>query len=1808
MAAAVATDVKAVVGTSAGAFRPSGQQDLGPSGDVARVRANVAALRALREIEDGSRAAGLDQQATLARWSGWGAVPAVFDARAADFERFAWARAELRELLSATEYAAAERSTINAHYTDASYVTAIWEAAEELGFRGGNVLEPGCGSGNFLAFAPAGAAVVGVELEPVTASIAARLHPQAQIRAESFADTRIAEGSFDLVVGNVPFGDVTLHDRRHNAGGHRIHNHFLLKSLHLTRPGGLVLALTSRYTLDAANPAARREMAELADLVGAVRLPSGSHRRAAGTEVVTDVLVLRRREPGSPTLGESFERSLPFLPAREGEALRLNEYFAGRAEHVLGELRVGHGEGGRAELSVVGDRNAGDGLRAALATIVAHAREKGLVMTERPSATPAVPVARVHSASRRPDGYLEQSPDGGFTRIEDGAPAPWRVPASQERELANLLALRDAAVGLLQAEASSIDDSDVSDGLRAALNQRYDRYVGAYGPLNRFSERRTGRTDPGGEAVIARIRPPQGGFRGDPFANVVYALEHFDPSTQSATKATIFHERVVSHRAPQLGADNAADALAICLDATGEVRLEEVARLLGVDQVEARTQLGVLVFDEPGSGRLVPGAEYLSGNVRAKLAEADAAAREDGRFGVNVAALTEVRPRDLRPDEIHARLGAVWIGAEHVRQFLRETLEDPSVQVEHPGASIWAVRSERAGSVLATSRWGTDRMSAVSIAESLLEQRPVRIYDQGADGERVFNATATVAAAEKANELSERFSEWVWESPERGLTLALTYNERFNAIVPRSYDGARLTLPGLALSFEPRPHQVAAVARMIHEPAVGLFHEVGAGKTAEMVMGAMELRRLGLAAKPVVVVPNHMLEQFSREWLQLYPQARLLAASSDDLERERRRLFVAKCATGDWDAVIMTRGAFERIPMSQDVQRAYLVREVEAIESMLVEAKASDARFSVKRLQRMKLQAEERIKRKLDGAKDPGISFEQIGVDYIIVDEAHAYKNLRTTSNIPGMAVDGSQRATDLHMKLEYLREKGARVATLATATPIANSMGEAYTMQRYLRPDLLEAAGVASFDQWAATFGETTTAIEVSPDGSGMRLQTRFAKFRNVPELLLQWRVSADIKTAEDLKLPVPALAVRRSDGQRAPETVVVAASEELRGYVAELARRADAVRARGVDPSADNLLKISSDGRAAGLELRLVGRPTSQAQKVDVAAGRIAEIFEEHRLTNFPGSDGLPHPTQGALQLVFCDLGTPNPGEWSVYEQLRKDLTARGVPRAAIRFVHEARNDREKGELFAACRDGRVAVLIGSTERMGVGTNVQLRAVALHHLDCPWRPADLAQRDGRILRQGNANPEVRILRYVTEGSFDGYLWQTVTRKAQFIGQVMRGRLDVREIEDIGEAALSYNEVKALATGNPLLLEQAQAQAEVSRLERLERSHARTRDTLKWTVDAHGERIVRLEARALAAQAAMARVGPASAVDQVRVQARTYEKRGEANEALRGALSEYVAWPRGRGTVELGALQGFAIEGSRRTATEVTIGLRGVPESEMVLLHADIERSSLLVRLENRLVQLPQVRDEALRTVERLRAEIERARNEMAVPFRQAARLELERARLNSIHERLSHAVERAAGEQAASSARPPDGGGQAPGAVASGQLPDASDAKADKTIEERWTGLFTQELSKVQRRASNVATRLDEQLRTHSHQLARHREAMPAKPGALSILTGGRAGYDASLEAWSTRLGALERRQDELQRRLDRARQYALEPVAGFGTAGTALATHRVLRREPRLASDLEGARKRSRERTSADLEGERGRRPQRGRGIER
>jgi len=1576
------------------------------------VTANLAALRVLRAVETDQRPATAGEQRVLARWSSWGAVPEIFDEGRAEWAK---ERDQLRELVDGDAFAAARRTTINAHFTDPAYVRAIWSAVEDLGFDGGRVLEPGAGAGAFIGLAPAGAQMTGVELDPTTAAIARALYPLAVIRAESFAQTPYRAGHFDLTVGNVPFADVRLHDPRHNRGGHSLHNHFIVKSLALTRPGGLVAVLSSRYTLDAANPAARREMNAMADLVGAVRLPSGAHQRAAGTKVITDVLILRRREPGAAVASSAWEQTRPI--EIDGQQVRVNGYFHDHPGHVLGTLGVGSGQYASAALLVEPDgRDVADALAGVLSEITGRAEREGQTMTRRSAAERGAAPAAPEPATGLWDGHLTAHADGRFTRVIDGEHAPLAVAPGQRAELRALLGLRDGAKELLSAEAASLEDTDAIADLRGDLRSRYDAYAARYGPVNRFTLYPTGRRDSEtGEPRVGRRRPAvMLTLRSDPFAPLISALESFDDATQTAVPATMLSQRTLVARTPVLGVDTAGEALAVSLEADGRVDLAHIADLLGTEPENARAALGELVYDDPTLERLVPAAEYLSGNVREKLDAAREAAIRRPELAVNVTALEAAVPADLGIEDVQARLGAAWIDAVTHQEFLREILRDQSLAVEHPGGAVWGVRGNNT-SVAATSEWGTPRMPAPAIAKSTLEQRPIQVTDETVDGKRVVNPVETAAAVEKAEALQERFGEWVWEDPDRAARLLTEYNRRFNSLVLRDYtaEGQRLTLPGMARTLSPHPHQRAAVARMLNEPAVGLFHQVGAGKTLEMVVGCMELRRLGMVSKPAVVVPNHMLEQFSREWLQLYPRTRLLAAGSEDLAGEKRRAFVARVATNDWDAVLITRSAFERVPISPQVEAEYIQRECEQLRVMLANARAGQG-LTVKRLEKALLRQQAGLEKRLDGAVDPGITFEQTGIDYLIVDELHDYKNLRTQSNIRDAAIDGSHRASDLHLKTEYLRGRhGHRVITGATATPIANSVTEAHVMARYLRPDLLAEAGVLDFDAWAATFGQTVTEIEMAPTGGGQyRMNTRFARFQNVPEMLRMWHVFADVKTARDLDLPTPNLWARQ-DGQRLPETVLIPGSPEIAAYVLELGERAEAVRARTVTPDEDNMLKISGDGRKAALDMRLIaGEPASSESKLDTAALRIAGIWREHRDREYRDPEsGEASPNRGSLQIVFCDLGTPR-AEWNAYDELRDQLAEHGVPRDQVRFIHDAGTTAEKARLFAAARSGQIAVLIGSTQKMGVGTNIQARAVALHHIDCPWRPADIEQREGRILRQGNQNQEVGVYRYVVEGSFDAYSWQTVERKARFIEQIMRGRLDVREIDDIGDSALSFAEVKALASGDPLILEKATADAERTRLERLERAYQHGQHALTRTLSG-AERRVETTTRDIAAVSAALEVRRDTRGDAFRM---TIAGRGTAERAQAARMIE--AWtaanvpdaiPYGRTDLllgQVGELGGFPIDASLRTTLTPTprleLTLRGVPgqPATQTLDLVRLDATTLVRQLEHRIGDLPGLRQRIQADQLAADDDVARARDGLAQPFKHTEALAAARER----------------------------------------------------------------------------------------------------------------------------------------------------------------------------------------------------------------
>lgn len=1611
-------------------FRPSGQDELAPSGRIGRIQANLEALRVLRVLQDERRPAAPGEQSVLARYSSWGAVPQIFDERKDEFADY---RAELRGLLTEDEYAAARRTTLNAHYTSTAMVRTVWEAVEGLGFNGGTVLEPGCGSGNFIGYAPPSARMLGIELDPVTAGIAAALYPDAEIRAESFADTRIQPGGFDLAVGNVPFSSAILTDDRHNRARHSMHNHFIVKSLDAVRPGGLVAVLTSRYTMDAVSDSARQEMSARADLLTAIRLPSGAHRRAAGTEAVTDLLILRRREEDRPVNGTGWGRSVP--AEFEGGNARVNEYFLAHPENVLGDLVVGGSQYSSEEL-MVRPRDLArvpDELADRLAVAVADAHEAGLAVSPR---DPALARANVQSGgghvslripardAGRFEGTITAHRDGTFTVLHDGQAEPWPCPDSQSAELRALLRLRDTVCSLLDAERASAEDTTELASLRARLNREYDAYVRTHGALNRVQWRRTGRTSEDGSAIWARQAPAQGKFRQDPHAAIVYALEDFDSETGIASKAPIFTSRVIKDRQPADSAQSPADAIAICMDADGQVRLERAAALLGLSShEEARAALGELVYDEPGTGRLVPAAEYLSGKVRAKLHDAEKAAEADPRFAVNAAALRKVLPSDLGPGEIDARLGASWIPPELVQQGLREILQDRTLTAVKGYGSTWKVTGDT-GSVAARDVYGTADKDAIALAQHVLEQRPIKVtYSMddlspaekaqlsSAHGKedmaafmRQRAASATIAARAKADELSDRFAEWLWEDPQRSASLARTYNELFNSLVSRTYDDVRPRLPGLAEWFKPHPHQYAAVARIINEPAVLLAHEVGAGKTAEMAMGCMELRRLNLAAKPAIVVPNHMLKQFEREFLQLYPQASVLACGMKDLQKDRRKAFVARIATGDWDAVIMSRSVFERIPMSAADQERYITAKLADYDLWLENAaeESEDPRM-VKRMENQRLSFEERLKRKLSRAKDTGITWEQSGVDYLFVDEAHGYKNRDTRSNSPALDIDGSGRAADLEMKLDYLRrQNGNRVVTFATATPIANSMTEAYVMLSYLRPDLLKDAGIEDFDGWAGSFASAVSDVEVAPEG-GLRVKERIARFRNLPELLLMWLQVADVKTGEDLKeyLKVPDLAGGK------PEVVTVPPSQQLRAFMMTLADRADDVRTGSVPPKEDNMLKISSDGRAAALDLRLAGwNAPDEDGKLDIAAARIAQIYRENRDNVYRDQNRNPERIRGALQIVFCELGTPTgSAKFGAYEYLKARIADQGVPSGQVRFMHEARNDKEKDDLFRDARAGKVSVLIGTTELMGVGTNVQKRAVALHHLDCPWRPADVAQREGRLLRQGNQNANVQILRYVTERSFDAYMWQTVLRKARFIAQIMQGRLDSREIEDIGGSeALSYSEVTALATGDMRILAKARADAEVQRLSRLEASWRRSQRHLKIRITGGQREIPRLREKITRLEAALSRRASTTGdAFHCTLNGTPFTKRTEAADELQTALERiyqqaHAANRTGEeaSATPLGTFGGFALEGTGLIdsyGVYAVLRFSDIPFGT-VLVRPSNSRLGIITKLENKLSSLDTSLAAAQQELADTEEEVNRARQTLGTPFAKAEEL----------------------------------------------------------------------------------------------------------------------------------------------------------------------------------------------------------------------
>lgn len=1693
-------------------------------------------------MREQDRPATAEEQVILARWSGWGAVPQLFDS-----DRYAGERLQLRALLNDIEYAAARRSTINTHYTDATLVSVIWEGLRQLGFTGGDVLEPGCGSGHFIGLAPDGARMVGVEREPISAGIAAALYPQARVVTGSFADLDVADATFDASVGNVPFAKVTLHDPRHNAGGHSLHNHFIIKALHLTRPGGTVAVLTSRYTMDAVDPAARAEMAELADLVGAIRLPNGAHRRAAGTDAITDLLILRRREPGaSPQVDftTTWESSIPTATGGTGRTLAINRYFADHPERVLGELVVGRGLYGE-DLEVAGDlATLPAAFASAVQAITTDAIRRGLDHAPQPPDTWAVEVSLIDPNAAAFAGFLRAHDDGTFTRRVLNTDQPYMPPANQAPELRALLGLRDVVMALITAEQQSADDTSEIQDLRRVLNTRYDAYVADHGPVNRYTERRQLRqgwhvfadwcdrnhrsklpadagtvrdyltdlqhrglgrdrlqrfagaivkthdtahqrqlakaiakqaddqdehaelaarqlaaTDPSQllretgfddlrlpESALAAahdalaaapatthpdldldvlglrttivLRPPQGGFRDDPFANVVRALEKFDPTTQTARKADIFISRVINPPRTRNRASNPEEALSICLDTHSRVDLDEIARLLDLAGPQpARAALGELVYDDPATGQPIWAREYLAGNVRHKLVQARQAAQSSSALAVNVAALERVVPTDLGPEDIEIRLGS-WIGATYVQQFLRELLDDPSAKVEHV-AGMWQVTGQR-HTLAATELWGGGGLDALALTERLLvgnEIRVMRTIDvTGPDGipaeREVFDVEATEQAKDKAREIGDRFADWVWEDTTRAKELIKIYNDTFNAEIPPDYAGVELTLPGLSSAFTLREHQKTAIARIIYQPATGLIHDVGAGKTLEMIVGVMERRRRGLAAKPAVIVPNDSIaEQFEREWLQAYPSARLLTGTSADLAadktgRDKRTEFVARIATGDWDAVIMTKESFQRIPLHPEAQEWFLGTELNDLRQAKTESQGELSQTMTKRLETAMESAEQRLTKRLDeiDRDTAGVTLRDSGIDFLVVDEAQNYKNGMVSSALPGLAIEGADRSIDLDMKLAWLAEThgGSRVV-LATATPFTNTFSEIYLWLRRLGHHL------PPFDTWARTYCTSETFMEMTPGGN-LRPKSRMRRVINEPELWRSLRLTSDIKMKDDLKLPTPAL----RGGQ--VEIISVPASAEARTFTLDLARRERNVSGRA-KKGADNHLVIQHHGQLAALDLRTVGVRTTQPQKVDVLADDIHTEWSAARDRVYQRDDGTDHPIPGGLILVFCDESTPGKS-WNFYDELKHQLVVRGLPEQAIRFIHEATSPQRKADLLAACREGAVAVLVGSTMKMGAGLNVQTRAIGGYELTGPWRPDIPAQARGRVERQGNQNPEFFWKRVVTSPSMDAKKWEITTQKHGMFAPLYASTPPSRTRTVHDDQAVGLADVMAAATGDPRYREKAELDQEHQALTRQRSAHLRSQQALRLMVDKLTAHIPELEALAQRQTTVAARrVDTRGDAFRMSVGQRAYTKRADAANALKELLlTELAATPRTPvdRTVPVGSLGGYRVEATLRPLRDLSVHL-GFPEAKectpgFSLDHRGFpERYGLITRLENHLDAIASATTETRELIEDERRDLDRVRAGVGKEFPNHERLTAVTARRNELINELS-------------------------------------------------------------------------------------------------------------------------------------------------------------------------------------------------------
>ena len=1388
----------------AGNFRIT-DDHLGEGGAKQKYARNIEAIRTLFKLEQEHRGATTEEQQLLSQYVGWGGLADAFDPN-----KDGWAKeyTELKGLLSEDEYAAARSSTLNAHYTSPVVIRSIYDAVEKMGFRSGNILEPSMGVGNFFGMLPDAmqdSRLYGVELDSITGRIAQKLYPQADITVAGF-ETTDRRDFYDLAVGNVPFGNYKVADKAYNKLGFSIHNYFFAKAIDQVRPGGVVAFVTSRYTMDSKESTARKHMAERADLLGAIRLPNNAFRANAGTDVVSDIIFLQKRdrpadiEPEWAQLGKT------------EDGFVINQYFVDHPEMVLGELTTESTQYGREELTVapIEGANLGDQLAKAVQHIEGQYTEAEV---ETPDIAEEETAGKVLPADPDVKNFSYTVVDREVYYRENSIMTQIELSDTAKARVTGMVELRQIVNELIQQQLEDYSDEDIK-ATQERLNTAYDAFTAKYGLLN---DRKNGRL-----------------FEQDSSYYLLCSLENLDEQGQLKSKAAMFTKRTIRPERTVTSVDTPSEALAVSIGEHGKVDLPYMAELLGTPGEYGRitTELSGVIFKDPAADPTDPEAgwqmadEYLSGDVRAKLRMAQFAAETNPAFAVNVEALTKAQPRELEASEIDVRLGATWLDPDIIQKFMTETFQIPyylrhAVKVRYsPYTAEWRVEGKTAtgrSDIISSETYGTSRANAYKILEETLNLKDVRIYDTIEDAEgkpkRVLNKRETMLAQQKQQVIKDAFANWVWQDPPRRIALIKQYNELFNSTRPREYDGSHIKFVGMNPEITLREHQRNAIAHVLYGGNTLLAHEVGAGKTYEMAASAMEAKRLGLCQKSLFVVPNHLTEQWASEFLNLYPNAKLLVARRKDFETANRKKFCARIATGDYDAVIIGHSQFERIPLSFERQERIIQEQIYETLAAINELKVhAGENFSIKQMEKTRKTLETKLEKlRSDERKDDVITFEQLGVDRLFVDESHAFKNLFLTTkmrNVAGLSTSEAQKSSDMFGKCRYLDEiTGGRGVVFATGTPVSNSMTELYTVMRYLQYSTLQQKKLTHFDCWASTFGETTTAIELAPEGTGYRARTRFAKFFNLPELMSMFKEVADIKTSDQLHLPVP---------EAKFETVVAKPSEIQKEMVQELSKRAARIHSGTVDASEDNMLCVTNDGRKIGLDVRLMNPmlPDDPDSKLNVCVRNVLKIWEE-------GKD------QKLTQLLFCDLSTPkDDGNFNVYEDIRKKLIAAGVPENEIEFIHNADTEAKKAALFSKVRSGDVRVLLGSTAKMGAGTNVQQRLVAVHHLDVGWKPSDMTQRNGRIIRQGNMNKEVKVFNYVTEGTFDSYLFQTLENKQRFISQIMTSKSPVRSCDDVDEQALSYAEIKALCAGNPLIKEKMDLDVQVAKLKVLKADH----------------------------------------------------------------------------------------------------------------------------------------------------------------------------------------------------------------------------------------------------------------------------------------------------------------------------------------------------------------------------------------------